>query len=93
MHKDVIVIGAGISGIGAAYNLQKSCKSIHAGNRALTMTMSSLLFYFNPTTQLMIGIFIYDASFRMADAITFGLIWVGIAVYFASRPSAVKPVV
>lgn len=65
----------------------------HAGNRALTMTMSSLLFYFNPTTQLMIGIFIYDASFRMADAITFGLIWVGIAVYFASRPSAVKPVV
>ena len=27
MHKDVIVIGAGISGIGAAYNLQKSCKT------------------------------------------------------------------
>ena len=27
MHKDVIVVGAGISGIGAAYNLQKSCKS------------------------------------------------------------------
>jgi monooxygenase len=25
MHKDVIVVGAGISGIGAAYNLQKSC--------------------------------------------------------------------
>lgn len=27
MHKDVIVVGAGISGIGAAYNLLKSCKS------------------------------------------------------------------
>ena len=26
MHKDVIIVGAGISGIGAAYNLQKSCK-------------------------------------------------------------------
>jgi monooxygenase len=25
MHKDVIVVGAGISGIAAAYNLQKSC--------------------------------------------------------------------
>ena len=25
MHKDIIVIGAGISGIAAAYNLQKSC--------------------------------------------------------------------
>ena len=27
MHKDVIIVGAGISGIGAAYNLQKSCKT------------------------------------------------------------------
>ena len=25
MHKDVIVVGAGISGIAAGYNLQKSC--------------------------------------------------------------------
>ena len=24
-HKDVVVVGAGISGIGAAYNLQKTC--------------------------------------------------------------------
>ena len=27
MHKDVVIVGAGISGIGAAYNLQKSCKA------------------------------------------------------------------
>ena len=27
MHKDVIIVGAGISGIGAAYNLQKNCKT------------------------------------------------------------------
>ena len=25
MHKDIVVVGAGISGIAAAYNLQKSC--------------------------------------------------------------------
>ena len=25
MHKDIIVVGAGISGIAAGYNLQKSC--------------------------------------------------------------------
>ena len=24
-HKDIVVVGAGISGIGAAYNLQKTC--------------------------------------------------------------------
>ena len=64
----------------------------HAGNRALTLTMSSLLFYFNPTTQLSIGIFVYDSSFTMADTITFGLIWVGIAVYFYTRPRTVRPV-
>ena len=27
MHNDVIIVGAGISGIAAAYNLKKSCKS------------------------------------------------------------------
>ncbi|MBT6415858.1 EamA family transporter RarD [Candidatus Puniceispirillum sp.] len=64
----------------------------HAGNRALTMTMASLLFYFNPTTQLTIGVFIYDAPFIVADATTFGLIWVGIIVYFSSRPRTVRPV-
>ena len=25
MHKDIVVIGAGISGIAAGYNLKKSC--------------------------------------------------------------------
>ena len=25
MHKDIIIVGAGISGIAAGYNLQKSC--------------------------------------------------------------------
>ena len=64
----------------------------HVGNRALTITMASLLFYFNPTTQLIIGVFVYDAPFIMADAITFGLIWVGIAIYFSTRPRVVRPV-
>ena len=27
MHKDVIVVGAGISGIAAGYNLKKSCQN------------------------------------------------------------------
>jgi Predicted flavoprotein involved in K+ transport len=27
MHKDVIVVGAGISGNGAGYNLKKSCQN------------------------------------------------------------------
>ena len=29
-HKDVVVVGAGISGIGAAYNLQKTCPKKHS---------------------------------------------------------------
>ena len=60
----------------------------HAGNRDLPMAMASLLFYANPTTQLCLGVFVFDGVFTFADGLTFGLIWAGIIVYFASRPRA-----
>ena len=60
----------------------------HAGNRDLPMAMASLLFYANPTTQLCLGVFFFGGVFNFADGLTFGLIWAGIIVYFASRPRA-----
>ena len=60
----------------------------HAGNRDLPMAMASLLFYANPTTQLCLGVFVFGGVFTFADGLTFGLIWAGIIVYFASRPRA-----
>ena len=59
----------------------------HIGNRDLKIIMSSLLFYANPTTQLLLGIYIFGADFSILDLSAFGLIWAGVIVYFSSRPT------
>ena len=55
------------------------------GNRALNMTMASLLFYSNPTMQLLLGVVVFSEGFMSRDLVAFGLIWIGIAVYFTTR--------
>ena len=65
----------------------------HAGNRLLNMTMSSLLFYSNPTTQLLFATLLLGEAFSVQDLLAFGPIWLGIAFYFASRPRSMRPVV
>ena len=62
----------------------------HAGNQ-LSMTTASLLFYSNPTTQLFIATLMFGKAFAAQDLLAFGPIWLGIAVYFASRPKPVRP--
>ena len=61
----------------------------HAGNNLLSMTSASLLFYSNPTTQLLIATLLIGEVFEVRDLLAFGPIWLGIAVYFATRS---KPV-
>ena len=63
----------------------------HAGNQLLSMTTASLLFYSNPTTQLFIATLMFGEAFAAQDLLAFGPIWLGIAVYFASRPKPVRP--
>ena len=60
----------------------------HAGNRALPITVSSLLFYINPTTQLLIGLIYFGLSVASLEWAVFGLIWTGLVVYFSTRPRA-----
>ena len=55
------------------------------GNRALNITMASLLFYSNPTMQLLLGVVVFSEEFMPRDLLVFGLIWIGIAVYFTTR--------
>ncbi len=62
----------------------------HTGNRALNNTTSSLVFYSNPTTQLLIGVMVLAEVFDLRDLSAFGFIWVGIAVYFATRRRVAK---
>jgi len=57
----------------------------HVGNRDLQVIMSSLLFYINPTTQLLVGIFLLGAGFSFGELGAFGLIWLGVLVYFSTR--------
>ena len=63
----------------------------HAGNQLLSMTTASLLFYSNPTTQLLIATLLFGEAFAVQNLLVFGPIWLGIAVYFASRPKGDRP--
>lgn len=63
----------------------------HAGNRALPLSVASLLFYINPTTQLLVGVFYFGAAFQAREALVFGLIWTGLVVYFATRRGPSEP--
>jgi chloramphenicol-sensitive protein RarD len=57
----------------------------HAGNKALPITIAGMLFYANPTTQLLIGLFYFDAPFAPQEWLNFGVIWAGLVVYFSTR--------
>lgn len=57
----------------------------HAGNRALTTIMSSLVFYANPTTQLLLGLYFFGAPVTTLEVLAFVMIWAGVVVYFSTR--------
>ena len=58
----------------------------HVGNRLLSVTTGSLLFYSNPTTQLLLAILLFGEAFTARDLLAFGPIWLGIVMYFVTRP-------
>ena len=53
------------------------------GARQLRLTTLGLLQYVSPTLQFLIGWAVYHESFTRARAISFALIWAGLAVYTA----------
>lgn len=60
----------------------------HAGNRDLSILVAGPLFYANATTQMLIGIQYFQVPLPRSEAVTFGLIWCGLALYFLScRPN------
>jgi len=60
----------------------------HAGNRALPIIVASLLFYINPTTQMLIGLFHFNVPLPAREWVVFVLIWAGLVLYFTTRPKA-----
>ena len=57
----------------------------HAGNHDLPIMVAGLLINANPTTHMLIGIYHFQVPFPPSEAVTFGLIWCGLALYFLSR--------
>ena len=62
----------------------------HFGNQLLSMTTSSLLFYSNPTTQLLLALLLFGEAFAAHDLLAFGDICFGIALYFIILPKSCR---
>ncbi|MGC6440139.1 MAG: EamA family transporter [Candidatus Puniceispirillaceae bacterium] len=63
----------------------------HMGNKYLPLSLSSLLFYINPTIQL--GLSLWNGEpFIWQDGVAFGLIWLGLVICFwpSARTSSSK---
>ena len=61
------------------------------GGRELNVTMASLIFYSNPTVQLLLGVFVFAEQFTLIDLLSFSLIWLGILTYFSNQSRVVLP--
>jgi chloramphenicol-sensitive protein RarD len=71
---DLLLIGAGIITI-------LPLLLFVAAARRLKLATLGLLQYIAPTGHFMVGIFLYGEPFSSADAVTFGCIWTGLALY------------
>lgn len=56
-----------------------------AGAKRIPLSMVGFLQYFAPTIMLVIGVFLYDEPFTQVHAVSFTLIWAGLAVYTLTR--------
>ncbi|GEN53423.1 EamA family transporter RarD [Halobacillus faecis] len=61
-----------------------------AGAKRIPLSMVGFLQYFAPTIMLIIGIFLYDEPFTDVHAVSFTLIWAGLAVYTITRMKRLK---
>ncbi|MEF9941323.1 MAG: EamA family transporter RarD [Lachnospiraceae bacterium] len=53
------------------------------GIRETPLSLSGILMYLNPTLQLLVGVFVFHETFTKLNGITFGFIWVAIALFIA----------
>ncbi|ARI75942.1 EamA family transporter RarD [Halobacillus mangrovi] len=61
-----------------------------AGAKRIPLSMVGFLQYFAPTIMLFIGVFLYHEPFTNVHAISFTLIWAGLAVYTVTRMKRLK---
>lgn len=51
------------------------------GARRLRLSTIGLMMYMNPTVQMVVAVFALGETFTPAHAVTFGAIWIGVALY------------
>ncbi|MEJ2157707.1 MAG: EamA family transporter RarD [Desulfobacteraceae bacterium] len=73
---DLLLIGSGIITI-----LPLLLFAVAA--RRLRLATLGLLQYIAPTGHFLVGVYLYEEPFTSADAVTFGCIWTGLAIYTA----------
>lgn len=61
----------------------------HGASR-IPLSRVGFIQYIAPTIMLLIGVFIFGEPFAVAEGVSFGLIWSGLAVYSASHFAPVK---
>lgn len=61
-----------------------------AGAKRIPLSMVGFLQYFAPTIMLLIGVFLYGEPFTEVHAVSFSLIWAGLAVYTVTRMKRLK---
>lgn len=61
------------------------------GARRIPLSQVGFLQYLAPTSQLLLGVFLYDESFTLTHIISFGLIWLGIIIFTISTFLRRKP--
>ena len=54
------------------------------GVQNISLTLSGILMYINPTMQLLISVFLYQEAFTTNYAILFAFVWTGLVLYMAS---------
>jgi chloramphenicol-sensitive protein RarD len=60
------------------------------GAKRIPLSTLGFAQYISPTISLFIGVFMYKESFSAVNTISFGFIWVGLAIYSISQTSLVK---
>ncbi|MCJ8499794.1 EamA family transporter RarD [Desulfatitalea alkaliphila] len=73
---DLLLIGAGLATIVPLILFAVAA-------RRLRLATLGILQYITPTGHFLVGVLLYGEPFAAADAVTFGCIWVGLALYTA----------
>ena len=60
------------------------------GVSKVSMSLTGILMYINPTLQLLIGVLLYHETFDAAKGIMFVCVWIGVVLFISARKKALE---